>query len=167
MKSMYLKALLNETLRSVGFPVASLAFGENGEIIVIFSNSKGDSKTNHETHAEYIMSNDIKFINHIGKLTLLITYPPCYHCLAKLNKMNKDLEIKYLFDVWGKRYKNYIKSQNISIEWINMSTKHTEEIWNIIEKRYNSPGHGSPKRRLLKLSNSNRIMKMAPESCKD
>ena len=99
MKLIYLEALLIETLRCVGFPVASLAYGEDGEIIAITSNSRGYGKTSHKTHAEYKLLNNKKFINHIGKITLLITFPPCSHCLKELNKSKKDLKIKYLFDV--------------------------------------------------------------------
>ena len=163
MKTIYLKALLNETLRSVGFPVTSLAYGKNGNIISIKSNSIGCSETSHKTHAEYLMSIDKKFINHKGKLTILITYPPCSHCLAKLNSMKKDIEIKYLFDVWGKRYKNYIKSQNTSIKCVNVNTPETKELWSIVEKRYDRPGHRLSKKHLLELSDSKRIMKMAPK----
>ena len=162
MKSIYLKALLEETKRCVGFPVSSLAYTEDGNILLTASNSVGCGQTSHKTHAEYKMLNDPKFKNYTGKLTLLITFPPCSHCLAELNNSKKDIKIKYLFDVWGKRIRNYIKVQNTSIKQVNISTVTIDEIWSIIERRYEKPGHRLSKNLLLKKHNSKKIMRMSP-----
>ena len=163
MKLSYLEVLLKETRDCVGFPVACLSFNSKGKILSIISNSIGSGKTNHHTHAEWKTFSDDKMKNISGKITLLITYPPCSLCLNDLNELGMDIEIIYLFDIWGKRYRQYIKIQNIKIKSLNVSSKHIDEIWKIIVNKYNSPGHKGSKKRLIKLHNSQQMQRMSPK----
>lgn len=149
---------LLEKFDGKGYPVGCIAIDENGKDFMCEVNTKGSERTNHHTHAEYIVIERLRKINYVGKINFIITFPPCQFCLKELMEL-KDVEIVqigFLFDMWGKCNKPYILKSGLVIQHIEEQSNEKTEMKNLVIKWMNKPGHKGPLRR-LKAQNNGKI----------
>lgn len=138
------------------------------ELVFVETNNKKTSDfNNNEHHAEqlFLESNEYKKWkenNPNGKLILIITFPPCYHCFQKIINSIYECEIYFLFDPWRKIInKKYIDEfqTKFKVSLIEFNDENIDLMWKKVFEKYNTSNHKKSLEAILEIQQSKQLQR--------